>query len=149
MRLMRCWMILFVAIFSISCLAQAVETPVSVTEIPVEKPFIEPTGTPDCQPSTEVSFDVERIGPRSVSLHASGLQPGEIPRVIYSASARGYGLFGDAGEFVHGADEQGEFSFDLGGLQLGQGSSGDPTTATWDIRLIHARGVACATITLP
>lgn len=63
MRLMRCWMILFVAIFSISCLVQAVETPVSVTEIPVEKPFIEPTGTPDCQPSTEVSFEVERIGP--------------------------------------------------------------------------------------
>ena len=46
-------------------------------------------------------------------MHASGLQPGEIPRIIYSASARGQGMYGDAGEFREGADEQGEFSIDL------------------------------------
>lgn len=146
---MRRWMILIMALSAIACLLPAAATPVLVTEVPVEEPFVEPTGTPGCQPSPAVTLEVRRIDPNSVWVHASGLQPGEIPRVIYSASAKGEGMYGDAGEFREGADEQGEFSIDLSGLELGSMSLEGPYTATWDIRLIHVRGVACATITLP
>jgi hypothetical protein len=146
---MRRWIILIVAMFSIACLAQAVEAPVLVTEVPVEEPFVEPTGTPDCQPGPGVTLEVRRIDPNSVWVHASGLQPGEIPRIIYSASAQGEGMYGEEGDFRVGADEQGEFSIDLSGLELGRMSLEGPYTAAWDIRLIHARGVACASITLP
>jgi hypothetical protein len=40
-------------------------------------------------------------------------------------------------------------TLELRRLEIGRMSSGGPFTATWDIRLIHARGVACASITLP
>jgi hypothetical protein len=42
-------------------------------------------------------------------------------------------------------NEDGEFFFELENLepQVGQ------TDSTWDIRLVHQRGVECATITLP
>lgn len=146
---MRRWIILSVIIFSIACLAQAIATPIVITEEPVEEPFVEPTGTPACQPSPSVTLEVRRIDPSSVWVHASGLQPGEIPRVIYSASAKGEGMYGDAGEFREGADEQGEFSLELSGLELGRMAPEGPYSAAWDIRLIHARGVACAEISLP
>jgi len=42
-------------------------------------------------------------------------------------------------------DQHGNFSIDLPGLIRLEGE----TNATWDIRFIHARGVECATITLP
>jgi hypothetical protein len=149
MKPMRHWMILMMAMFSIACLVQAGATPVLIAEVPVEEPFVEPTGTPGCQPSPAVTLDVRRIDPSSVWLHASGLQPGETPRVIYGASAKGEGMYADLGEFRDGADQQGEFFMELSGLELGQTSLEGSYTATWDIRLIHARGVACATITLP
>jgi hypothetical protein len=146
---MRRLLLVILAIFSTACLALAGATPVLVTEVPLEEPFVEPTGTPGCQPSPGMTLEVRRIDPNSVWVHASGLQPGEIPRVIYGASARDESMYGDAGEFREGADEQGEFSIDLNGLELGSMSLEGPYTATWDIRLIHARGVACGTITLP
>jgi hypothetical protein len=58
-------------------------------------------------------------------------------------------MYGDAGEFREGADEQGEFSLELSGLELGRMAPEGPYSAAWDISLIHARGVACAGILLP
>lgn len=150
--MMKPWKLWSIAltVFTVSaCLGESVEPTVLVTEVPVEEPYVEPTGTPDCQPSPEVALEVQKTGPRSVSLHASGLQPGETPRVIFGASTERFGAFGDTGVAVHGADEQGEFSLDLGALVLGYGSPDVPSSSTWDIRLIHARGVACTKITLP
>lgn len=146
---MRGWIIIIMAVFATACLESDVAMPDLVTEVPIEEPYAEPTGTPDCQPSPGVTLEVRRIDNNSVWLQASGLEPGEIPRVIYSASAKGEGMYGDAGEFLQGADEQGEYSVELVGLELGQASLEGPYTATWDIRLIHARGVACARLPLP
>ncbi len=79
-------------------------------------------------------------------LHASGLQPGEIPSVFYSTSVAGVGSRrGEAWGFAQGADEHGEFSVQLTSLLPLDGQS----EATWDIRLVHARGVACTEVTLP
>jgi hypothetical protein len=47
--------------------------------------------------------------------------------------------------FVNGADAQGEFRTDQSGLS----PLPDQTSASWDIRLIHSRGIECTTITLP
>jgi hypothetical protein len=149
MKPTKVWFTLLAGLASMACLARTAETLVAVTEVAIEEPFIEPTETPDCLPSPDVIFEVRQIDPTSVWIHASGLQPGEIPHVIYSASARGEGVYGEAGQFRDGADEQGEFSMELGGLELGRMSIEGPYTATWDIRLIHARGVACGEISLP
>jgi hypothetical protein len=147
MVIMRGLCILGILLLPVAC--QAVEPTVSVLEVPQVEPYVEPTGTPDCQPSQEVKLEVQKTGPRSVSLHASGLQPGETPRVIFGASTERFGAFGDTGIPEDGADEQGGFSLELGALVLGYGSPDAPSSAVWDIRLIHARGVACAEISLP
>jgi hypothetical protein len=105
-----------------------------------------PTATPDCQPIPGVTIEVQRLGATTAILHASGLQPGEVPFVFYSTSINGVGAKrGEAWGFVKGANEHGEFSLELTGLQPLEGQ----TKATWDIRLVHARGVACTEITMP
>lgn len=118
-------------------------TPVVAVQI---MPPISPTATPDCQPIAGVMIEVRRLSDTTAVLHASGLQPGEIPFIFYSTSISGVrSMRGEAGGFAKGADEQGEFSFELTGLQPLEGQA----RATWDIRLVHRRGVACAAITLP
>jgi hypothetical protein len=80
-----------------------------------------------------------------VSLRVSGLQSGEIPYVTFYTSSRHNSLGFTSGNFAEGADTQGNFFFEQGGLFPPEGE----TSATWDIRFIHARGVECATVTLP
>jgi hypothetical protein len=143
------WVGFAIALLSGACLVQTTATPTPIIEIPLEVPYVEPTGTPGCQPVLEVTLEVRRTDTRSVWLQASGLQPGERPRIIYGASAKGEEVYGEMGEFRVGADERGEFTYALNGLELGTMALDGPYTATWDIRLIHARGVACASITLP
>lgn len=146
---MKWWLVLVIAFGSVACQVRMIPVPTPVIEEAVEEPYVEPTATPDCQPSPEVMLEVQKIDARSVRLHASGLQPGEVPRIIYGASAQGEGLYADEGEFRVGADDQGDFTHTLSGLELGRTALDGPYTATWDIRFIHSRGVACATITLP
>ena len=110
----------------------------------VEPPTI-PTATPDCQPAAGVTLQVWRGDDTKVMLRATGLQPGENPFVFYSTATVAGGMRGESSNFAKGADEHGEFTIDLPGLQPVQGQS----KVTWDIRLIHRRGVACASITLP
>ncbi len=105
-----------------------------------------PTATPDCQPVPGVTIEVQRLGETTAVLHVSGLQSGEVPFVFYSTSINGVGAKrSEAWGFAKGADEHGEFSLELTGLQPLEGQ----TKATWDIRLVHARGVACTEITMP
>ena len=93
-----------------------------------------------------MTLEVLRLTNTIVVLHASGLQPGEIPFVFYSTSISGVGSKrGEAWGFAKGADERGEFSVQLTSLRTLNGQS----EATWDIRLVHARGVACTEVTLP
>ena len=67
---------------------------------------------------------------------------------VHEVQVRGRTGFTKRGEtwgFANGADEHGEFSLQLTSLQPLEGQ----TKATWDIRLVHAHGVACAEITMP
>lgn len=142
---MKLWNILALAMFISGCLAQPPATSILVTEVPMEEPFVEPTATPDCQPANGVTLEVRRIRATTVELHASGLQPGEKPSVIYSTSSDRASTWGEMYDSAEGADQRGEFSMDLPGLIPLEGQS----SSTWDIRFIHSRGVECATITLP
>jgi hypothetical protein len=118
-------------------------TPVVAVQV---MPPVSPTATPDCQLAADVAIEVRRVSDTTAVLHASGLQPGEIPFIFYSTSISGvHSMRGEASGFAKGADEQGEFSFELTGLQPLEGQA----RATWDIRLVHRRGVACTEITLP
>ena len=142
---MRPWFVLICALLVTACLPQNIATPNPVVETTVEA-FVEPTATPDCIHAEGVTLDVRRISDTGVELHARGLQPGEIPFVIHSTSISGVGgMSGESGKFVEGADGQGEFVYELKGLIPLEGE----TSATWDIRFIHARGVECAIIILP
>jgi hypothetical protein len=110
-----------------------------------EAPFVEQTATPDCLHADGVTVDVRRISDSGVELHARGLQPGEIPFITYSTFSGARSMSGTSGSFIKGADANGEFVFEQNGLFPIAGQ----TSATWDIRFIHARGVECATIALP
>jgi hypothetical protein len=112
---------------------------------PQVMPPVSPTATPDCQPAAGVTIEVQRLSNTTAVLHARGLQPGEIPFIFYSTSIIGRSMRGEASGFVNGADEHGEFSFELAGLRPLEGQA----SATWDIRLVHRRGVACTEISLP
>jgi hypothetical protein len=104
------------------------------------------SATPDCQPVPGVTVQVLPVNNTSVGLQVSGLQPGEIPSIFYSTAISGVGARrGEAWAFARGADERGDFSMELTGLQPLDGQS----KATWDIGVVHRRGVACAEVTLP
>lgn len=142
---MRSWFALIFVVLITACQPQNLATHSPGVETTVEG-FVEPSVTPDCKHAEGVTLDVRRIKDSSVELHARGLQPGEIPLVIHSTSISGVGgISGESGIFVEGADAQGEFIFVLKGLIPLAGES----SATWDIRFIHARGVECAIIILP
>jgi len=141
---MRSWFILIFACFIIGCLPQNTTTPMPVVEVAVE-PFVEPTSTPDCLHADGVTLDLRRISDSGGELHVSGLKPGEIPYITHSTFNRTSSKSGASGSFVEGADTNGKFVFELKGLLPLEGE----TSATWDIRFIHARGVECATVTLP
>lgn len=132
---MKRWIILAFTVLLLGCL------PFSLRTRPA---FPAPTATPTCQPFSGVTFEVLRLYQSDVTLHATGLQPGEIPSVSYSASSNNASSIGDAA-FSTGADQNGVFSQPLRGLAPLPGQ----THSTWDIRLIHSRGIECATITLP
>ena len=140
---MRLWFALVVLLLVSACMPQNT-IPTPVVEI-IEVPFVEPTATPDCLHTDGVILELSRISDTRVALHISGLQPGEIPYITFNTFTRYSDLGFTSGGFVEGADTQGNFSFEHGGLFPPEGE----TNATWDIRFIHARGVECATITLP
>ena len=126
---------------------QSMPTTVPAPAVTVQiLPPITPTATPDCLPVSDVAINIQRVSDTTAILHATGLQPGEIPSVFYSTSINGVDAKrGEAWGFANGADEHGEFSLQLTSLQPLEGQ----TKATWDIRLVHAHGVACAEITMP
>lgn len=138
------WILSMIAFFCTACQSQApTQMPVVVVSTGT---FVVPTATPDCQHAEGVTLEVQRVSESKVSLHITGLQPGEIPYIIYSTSSTGAGSkMITAGVFVNGADAQGEFRTDQSGLS----PLPDQTSAIWDIRLIHSRGIECTTITLP
>jgi hypothetical protein len=120
-------------------------TPAVVIVTAIVAPFA-PTSTPDCLAATGVVLAVIRGNQNRYELQASGLKPGEIPVVFYSAqnSPGDMTRMEDWG-FVQGADPEGKFSDELAQLRVLDGER----STTWDVRLVHARGVACATVVVP
>ncbi len=144
---MKGWFVLILAGLCAACQAHALPTAFPTPAVTVQVlPPVTPSATPDCQPAAGVTVEVQRLTNTIVVLHASGLQPGEIPSVFYGTSVSGIGSKrGEAWGFAEGADDHGEFSLELTGLEPLEGQS----RATWDIRLVHKRGVACTAVTLP
>jgi hypothetical protein len=141
---MKGWIVLALALFLSGCLTQPAATATPIYEVPKEEPYIEPSATPTCQPFPGVTFEVRHVSGSMIELQARGLESGETPSVIYSTFSNAGGTLGEE-RFMHGADERGEFSASLSGFMPLEGQ----TSATWDIRFIHSRGVECATITFP
>lgn len=137
------WLGLMIAIGCVGCQAQGnFPTPVVTVQVVTEAP---PTGTPDCLPVPGVSIELHPSTATSVQLVATGLEPGEKPDVVYSAQSKGYGARSEHWGFPQGADEKSMFTLLLTGLVPLR----DQSHSTWDVRFVHARGVACAEITLP
>lgn len=139
----RPWIVLAVSLFISACISQA---SVTETTVVVESTgtFVISTATPDCLHAEGVTLEIRRISDTKVTLLISGLQPGEAPYITYYASQGGSSRGGASGFSVKGADAQGKFSADLGLLPPDGYAS-----AIWDIRVIHSRGLECATVTLP
>ena len=134
----------------------ACQAPAALTAAPATTPavvietaiiaLVAPTSTPDCLAVTGVVMAVHPGNNNHYELQASGLQPGEIPFVFYSAhDGRGNLTRMEDWGFVQGAGADGKFSLELVQLRV---LDGEPST-TWDVRLVHARGVACATVVVP
>ena len=140
-------LILIVSMFCTSCLAQ-LSTPIgSQLEVVVAVETTEdPTiPIPECQPVSGVTFRLQKISDNIVELIATGLQPGETPRVFYNSTYNeknaGTGGIYDATIVL----EDGRFYFELNRLDPPE----EKASVTWDIRLQHIHGVECATIILP
>ncbi len=141
---MKGWLVLILAGLCAACQTQTITNP--TVWVTVEAPLMQTlTPTPECLPVPGVSIEIHPIDASSVGLIAKGLQPGEKPHIVYSASGNGHTTRVEAGPFAQGADPQGAFSIRLSGMS----PVGGQLDSTWDIRFIHARGVACAEVTLP
>ena len=100
---------------------------------------------PDCAPASGVAFSLQKLSDNRVELIATGLQPGETPRVFYNSTYNGNNA-GPSGIFdANMVLENGEFYNELSRLDPPE----EKVAITWDIRLQHSRGVECASIILP
>jgi hypothetical protein len=111
-------------------------------EVP-EVYLVEPSPTPECQelPGVSIEIHMDNFKPQ---LTVRGLQPVEKPHILYSAANAESGAYGDLWS-AQGANEQGVFNYRLQPLEVLEGD----TTTTWQLRVVHARGVACASIQIP
>jgi hypothetical protein len=142
---MRRRIIFAMGVFSLACLTQTLASPVPVVEVSTELPGT-PYTIPACEPAGGVTFEVRNLAYQETSaeLIAGGLTPGETPYVYYNTPPGD--LPGTGGAYPGNVvDSDGRFFFQLEHLEPPNGQ----TSATWDIRLVHRRGVECATVTLP
>ncbi len=146
---MKQWAVLLIVTVCAACQTQVTSTVAPTQTIIVEvatsvAPRV-PTPTPDCLPVSDVSIDVQRTDGGIIKLKAIGLEPGEKPFIFYSAQNSREGKRIEAYNFAQGADSQGVFTYTLEELQTLKGD----TSTTWDVRIVHIRGVACVEITVP
>lgn len=130
--------VLVLALLAAAC--QPAPTPIVILDTPTAE--VDPI--PACRHFEGATLDMRRVGDDQVRLHVTGLQPGENPSVIYTTTATDVVTSKvEMYDVAEGADETGAFSIILSGLRPLSDES-----ATWDVRLIHERGVECATITI-
>ncbi len=145
---MKGWIVFLIVLIGILCLVQLAK-PTTVTGVPVSTVSAwTPDSTPECQPAPGVTFKIQKTGQYRAELIASGLQPGELPYVYYGTLDGALGV-----EFPgNPVNEKGEFFADLNGSEYNVDVLKPPegqTSATWEFRLVHERGVECARITMP
>ncbi|MBI5353794.1 MAG: hypothetical protein HZB50_14215 [Chloroflexi bacterium] len=138
-------LLLILILFCTSCSMQnsTPSEPVVVTPmVSTEDPTIP---IPDCQPASGATFRLQQISDTIVELIATGLQPGDYPRVFFNSTYNGKNA-GPGGMYdTNKVLESGEYFFELGRLDPPE----DKVSMTWEIRLQHAHGVECASIVLP
>lgn len=146
MRLMKRYSFLALAALCAACQVPTTQAnPPVLVEVTIEAPVI-PSATPACQPASGVTVEILPYSFNGVGIHITGLRPGESPTILWFTSTVGVGSKGGtAGPFAQGADSNGEFTTSINSLDPLPGQ----THANWDIRVVHRRGVACASITLP
>jgi hypothetical protein len=141
---MKGWIAFLIVLIGIFCLVQLAK-PTTPPEVKLStEPAVTPFTLPECQPAPAVTIKVQRTGQYGAELIATGLQPGEIPYVYYGALGAGF--------TGYPVNEKGEFFADLNGSEYDVDILKPPegqTSAIWEFRLVHERGVECARITLP
>lgn len=132
---------IFILVICAACQTRSIPTPaVTVQEVP----FTQPSPTPACQAVSGVSITiVTSIEGRK--LQVKGLIPSERPTVFYSAQNNLGAERIEAFDLAEGADSKGNFTYGLTDLTVLKGD----TSTTWDVRVVHSRGVACAQVTVP
>jgi hypothetical protein len=131
---------ILLALTLLTAACQSTATPIVIIDTPTE----EAAAIPACEHFEGATLQMRRVGDDQVRLQVGGLQPGEHPSVIYTTTATEVAASKvEMFDVAEGADASGDFSIVLSGLRpLGEES------VTWDVRLIHERGVECATITI-
>lgn len=106
-----------------------------------------PSPTPIiCTPlPDDMTLDIEPKSESEVVVRLTGLQPGENLAFVFSAEIPGQRRSEIESFPVDTVGEDGVFEFTQPGL-----TPLDDTTANkWEVKVVHARGVACTEITLP
>lgn len=104
-----------------------------------------PTATPvGCAPSPDVSVSISPTNHSEIEIQVIGLQPNEQIKFEFESSHANLSSILTEEPLVT-ADETGRFRWHEEGLHSTEGS----TSTQWLVRVIHQRGVNCATIVLP
>ncbi len=104
-----------------------------------------PTATPvGCAPSPDVSVSISPVNHSEIEIQVIGLQPNERVKFEFESShANLSSILTEEPQVT--ADETGRFRWREEGLHSTEGSA----STQWLVRVIHQRGVNCATIVLP
>jgi len=107
-------------------------------------PYISPTPLPECDPHSKVAIQVHPINAYRAVLTMSGLNPGEYVHLVFEPiPIPDNGTILIEADPANPADQFGTLQWDERQLDPNQQPN------TWQVRVIHQNGVACAEFTLP
>lgn len=107
-------------------------------------PYISPTPLPECDPQSKVTIQVHPINAHRAVFTMTGLKPGEYVHLVFEPIPipdNGTTLI--EADPASPADQFGTLQWDERQLDANQQPN------TWQVRVIHQNGVACAEFTLP
>lgn len=93
----------------------------------------------------DMTLDVEPISESEAVVRLTGLQPGESLAFVFIAEIPGQRRSEIESFPVDAVGEDGTFEF----IQTGLTPLDETAANTWEVKVIHGRGVACTEITLP
>ena len=118
--------------------------PVVVTR-EIITPVLNPTATPvGCAPAPDVSLSISPVNHSEMEISVIGLQPEEQVKLVFESNGvNPPTIYTEEPQVT--ADETGRFRWHENGLHSTEGSA----STQWLVRVIHQRGVNCATVVLP